>query len=136
MCYYMFGATTFGSLLHTRYAVAAFLVICIATKTSVPMVVTAFGMLVCALIAIFCVAGSIHWYFWKWKFIDILFFFLIRKKTKYTNVCQKQCTLSPWNIYISSFQQYFSYIVAVRYIGGGNRRRPLICRKWLTNFIK
>jgi hypothetical protein len=36
------------------------------------------------------------------------------------------------------FQQYFSYIVAVSFIGGGNRRttrKPLTCRKSLTNFI-
>ena len=36
------------------------------------------------------------------------------------------------------FQQYFSYIVAVSCIGGGNRRtqrKPPICRKSLTNFI-
>jgi hypothetical protein len=36
------------------------------------------------------------------------------------------------------FQQYFSYIVAVSFIGGGNRRarrKPLTCRKLLTNFI-
>jgi hypothetical protein len=36
------------------------------------------------------------------------------------------------------FQQYFSYIVAVGFIGGGNqsiRRKPLTCRKSLTNFI-
>jgi len=35
------------------------------------------------------------------------------------------------------FQQYFSYIVAVSFIGGGNwstRRKPLMCRKSLTNF--
>jgi hypothetical protein len=31
------------------------------------------------------------------------------------------------------FQQYFSYIVAVSFIGGGStRRKPLICRKSLT----
>jgi len=30
------------------------------------------------------------------------------------------------------FQQY---IVAVSFIGGGNRRKPLTCRKSLTNFI-
>jgi len=32
----------------------------------------------------------------------------------------------------------FSYIVAVSFIGGGNRstrRKPLTCRKSLTNFI-
>jgi hypothetical protein len=36
------------------------------------------------------------------------------------------------------FQQYFSYNVAVSFIGGGNwssRRKPLTCRKSLTNFI-
>jgi hypothetical protein len=38
----------------------------------------------------------------------------------------------------SHFQQYFSYIVAVSFIGGGNwnnLRKPLTCRKSLTNFI-
>jgi hypothetical protein len=30
---------------------------------------------------------------------------------------------------------YFSYIVAISFIGGGNRRKPLTCRKSLTNFI-
>ena len=38
------------------------------------------------------------------------------------------------------FQQYFSYIVAVSFIGGGNRhgstsRKPPTCRKSLSNFI-
>jgi len=36
------------------------------------------------------------------------------------------------------FQQYFSYIVAVSFIGGGNRstrRKPPTCCKSLTNFI-
>ena len=32
-------------------------------------------------------------------------------------------------------QQYFSYFVAVSFIGGGNRRKPVTCRKSLTNFI-
>jgi len=35
------------------------------------------------------------------------------------------------------FQQYFSYIMAFSFIGGGNRsiqRKPLTCRKSLTNF--
>jgi len=34
------------------------------------------------------------------------------------------------------FQQYFSYIVVVSFIGGGNqstRRKPLICHKSLIN---
>ena len=36
------------------------------------------------------------------------------------------------------FQQYFSYIVAVSFIGAGNRsnrRKPPTCCKSLTNFI-
>jgi hypothetical protein len=36
------------------------------------------------------------------------------------------------------FQQYFSYIVAVSFIDGGNWnawRKPLTCCKSLTNFI-
>ena len=36
------------------------------------------------------------------------------------------------------FQQYLSYIVAVSFIGGGKWstwRKPLTCRKSLTNFI-
>jgi len=36
------------------------------------------------------------------------------------------------------FQQYFSYIVVVSFIGGGNRstrRKPPTCHKSLTNFI-
>jgi hypothetical protein len=35
-------------------------------------------------------------------------------------------------------QQYFSYIVTVRFIGGGNQstpRKPPTCQKSLTNFI-
>jgi hypothetical protein len=36
------------------------------------------------------------------------------------------------------FQQYFSYFVAISFIGGGNRRirrKPPTCRKSLTNLI-
>jgi len=36
------------------------------------------------------------------------------------------------------FQQYFSYVMAVSFIGGGNRntrRKPSICRKSMTNCI-
>jgi len=39
---------------------------------------------------------------------------------------------------IRHFQQYFSYIVAVRFIGGGNQstqRKPLTYHKSLTTFI-
>jgi len=35
----------------------------------------------------------------------------------------------------SHFQQYFSYIVAVGFIDGGNWRKPPTCRKSLTSFI-
>jgi hypothetical protein len=38
----------------------------------------------------------------------------------------------------NAIQQYFNYIMAVSFIGGGNqstRRKPLPCRKSLTNFI-
>ena len=45
--------------------------------------------------------------------------------------------MDGWLVYgmYRHFQQYFSYIVAVSFIGGGNRRNPQICRKSLTNFI-
>ena len=36
------------------------------------------------------------------------------------------------------FQQYFSYILVISFIGGGNqstRRKPPTCQKSLTNFI-
>jgi hypothetical protein len=33
------------------------------------------------------------------------------------------------------FQQYFSYIVGVSFIWGGNRRKPPTCRKSLTIFV-
>jgi len=33
------------------------------------------------------------------------------------------------------FQQYFCYIVAVSFIGGENQRKPLTCRKSVSNFI-
>jgi len=39
---------------------------------------------------------------------------------------------------VMEFQQYFSYTVAARFIGGGNRntrRKPPTCRKSLANFI-
>jgi len=40
--------------------------------------------------------------------------------------------------FLRHFQQYFSYIVTVSFIGGGNRsiqRKPPTCRKSLTTFI-
>jgi hypothetical protein len=41
-------------------------------------------------------------------------------------------------VFNATFQQYFSYVVAVSFIGGGNRstrRKPPTCRRSLTNFI-
>ena len=49
------------------------------------------------------------------------------------------CLIVLFDDIIPHFQQYFSYIVAVSFIDGGNRstrRKPLTCRKSLTNFIK
>jgi hypothetical protein len=40
-------------------------------------------------------------------------------------------------VFNATLQQYFSYIVAVSFIGGGNRstrRKPPTCCKSLTNF--
>jgi hypothetical protein len=63
----------------------------------------------------------------------------------YNYLCN-QC-LSPLNLWArvmvmvfntTMFQQYFSYIVAVSFIGGGNRstwRKPTTCHKSLPNFI-
>jgi hypothetical protein len=53
------------------------------------------------------------------KFIDMALWFMIHGASRH-------------------FQQYFSYIVAVSFIGGRNRntrRKPPTCRKSLTNFI-
>jgi hypothetical protein len=53
--------------------------------------------------------------------------FIIQKLNK--------CILG-WMVWFM-FQQYFSYIVVVSFIGGGNwnaRRKLLTCRKSLTNF--
>ena len=36
---------------------------------------------------------------------------------------------------IRHFQQYFSYIMAVSFIGGGNWRKPPTCRNEQTNLI-
>ena len=41
-------------------------------------------------------------------------------------------------VVVSNFQQYFRYIVAISFIGGGNRntrRKPPTCTKSLTNLI-
>jgi len=41
-------------------------------------------------------------------------------------------------VVVSNFQQYFRYIVAISFIGGGNRntrRKPPTCTKSLTNLM-
>ena len=46
--------------------------------------------------------------------------------------------IDNYNNTTSTLPQYFSYIKAVSFIGGGNkstRRKPLNCHKSLTNFI-
>jgi hypothetical protein len=48
----------------------------------------------------------------------------------------KRCPLCLFDGAQRHFQQYFSYIVAVSFIGGGNqstRRKPPTCRKSMTN---
>jgi hypothetical protein len=47
--------------------------------------------------------------------------------------------MDSWMVMVFYFQQYFSHIVAISFIGGGNRstqRKPPTCRKSLTNLIK
>jgi len=53
---------------------------------------------------------------------------------KYNFVCLFVCFM----VFNATFNSYFSYIVAVSFIGGGNRstrRKPPTCCKSLTNFI-
>ena len=73
---------------------------------------------------------------------------------QYQTICMRQkfldiywtlkLSLEQWNMFVClldgvyrHFRQYFSYIVAVSFIGGGNwrtQRKPSTCRKSLTNF--
>jgi hypothetical protein len=86
--------------------------------------------------------------FYSFKIYLCFFFYQIARgrlghdhmvKWIYDHLCN-QC-LSPIRLWVRipcHFQQYFSYIVAVSFIGGGNRsiqRKPQTCRKSLTNFI-
>ena len=62
------------------------------------------------------------------------------KKTTFNDYLIKETLLFCWGVYgvYRHFHQYFSYILVVIYIGGGNqttRRKPPTCRKSLTNFI-
>ena len=53
-------------------------------------------------------------------------------------MCNKDVFICLFDGVKRHFQQYFSYIVAVSFIGGGNQRtrsKPPICRKSLTNYI-
>jgi hypothetical protein len=62
-------------------------------------------------------------------------------KKEYKNVITQQYNNQTTPILVHKiglgfhFQQYFSYIVSVSFIGGGNRRKSPTCRKSLTNFI-
>jgi hypothetical protein len=51
---------------------------------------------------------------------------------KYYQCCSRRISQSNVERH---FQQHFSYIMAVSFIGGGIRRKPPACRKSLTNFI-
>ena len=54
------------------------------------------------------------------------------------NLCQKMILITVKIMVCNVIQQYFSYIVAAIFIGGGNkrpRRRPPTCHKSLTNLI-
>ena len=64
---------------------------------------------------------------------------IIRRIANYFNVSSPNPD-NGWLVYDVQrhFQQYFSYIVAVSFIGGGNQstqRKPPTCHKSLTNFI-
>jgi hypothetical protein len=60
-----------------------------------------------------------------------------QEKTKYYQNGSHDPVSTIWHYGVKRhFQQYFSYIVAVSFIGGGNRstrRKPPTCRKSLTN---
>jgi len=66
---------------------------------------------------------------------------MAKTKNQLTNNNLQNTTQKRWCLFdgvYNHFQQYFSYIVAVSFIGEGNRmtRRKLPkCRKSLTNFI-
>ena len=55
------------------------------------------------------------------------------------NRSKQDCVIDGWLGWVMKFQQHFSYIMAVSFIGGGNRstpRNPPTCSKSLTNFIR
>jgi hypothetical protein len=62
------------------------------------------------------------------KVVEISFLICPKLRSKILLMSYKKC-LTP----LSTI--FHSYIVAVSFIGGGNRRKPLTCRNSLTNFI-
>jgi len=68
-----------------------------------------------------------------------------RERREYSDLLKMLCekNISKWMFVCllddvqRNFQQYFSYIVAVSFIGGNRstRRKPPTCHKSLTNFI-
>jgi len=57
--------------------------------------------------------------------------------TTWRKITDRECSVGVM-VFNSNFQQFFSYIVAICFIGGGfqtSRRIPLTCRKSKTNFI-
>jgi len=56
----------------------------------------------------------------------------------FKHLCSTSTNVGLFDCLLDGVQQYYSYIVAVSFIGGGNpstQRKPQTCRKWLTNFI-
>ena len=79
-------------------------------------------------------------YFRKSITVPFLYCMLNEMKTRLTELHARTASgLQLVPSIIRHFQQYFSYIVAVSFIGGGNwstRRKLPTCRKSQTNFIK
>ena len=67
----------------------------------------------------------------------VAFRYFHTKSTKYIHLYILYMIYRVYGVLLH-FQQYFSYILAVSFIGGGNwsnQRKPQICHKSLTNFI-
>jgi hypothetical protein len=85
--------------------------------------------------------GDVFFNFGDIFFLDKQYYIYFRDRVGDTFRYNKFIDMALWfMIYGASrhFQQYFSYIVAVSFIGGRNRntrRKPPTCRKSLTNFI-
>jgi hypothetical protein len=81
---------------------------------------------------LFFIRSSYFVFFYKvLKRSSINFVFLFREKTVKENTYK--------GVRVRILQQYFSYIVVVSFIGGGNhntQRKPPTCRMSLTNYQK